>query len=75
MMYKMFLKLFGFFLLAIISINSAYAEAEEEYILGSDDIVRISVYGQKDLETVARINELGKITFPLIRIILRMRQK
>ena len=40
--------------------------AEEEYVLGSGDVVRVSVYGHQDLTTVARINEKGNITFPLI---------
>ncbi|HFE38189.1 MAG TPA: polysaccharide export protein EpsE [Gammaproteobacteria bacterium] len=40
--------------------------AEEEYTLGSGDIVRITVYEHEDLNLAARINEKGNITFPLI---------
>ena len=52
-------------LLLILSL-AGVSHADEEYILGTGDIVRIDVYGQKDLNTVTRINEVNKITFPLI---------
>lgn len=38
----------------------------QDITLGAGDIVRISVYGQKDLDTVARISSDGSITFPLL---------
>lgn len=53
-------------LIAIFSAVNRYAWAEEQYVLGNGDIVRISVYGQNDLNTISRINEANKITFPLI---------
>ncbi|MRW86265.1 polysaccharide export protein EpsE [Pseudoduganella sp. FT26W] len=34
--------------------------------LGSSDVVKITVYGSPDLTTETRVNEAGKITFPLI---------
>lgn len=40
--------------------------AAEEARLASGDVVRIAVYGQNDLSTVARISSDGEITFPLI---------
>jgi polysaccharide biosynthesis/export protein len=40
--------------------------AAEELLLGAGDVVRIAVYGQNDLGTVARIGNSGEITFPLI---------
>ena len=40
--------------------------AAEETRLGAGDVVRISVYGQNDLGTTARIGNGGEITFPLI---------
>ncbi len=58
-----FYRLIISFLVLLISTGIC---AEEEYVLGSGDIVRISVYGHADLDSVARINELGRITFPLI---------
>ena len=42
------------------------AFAAEEYVLGPGDTIRVSVYEQADLTTEARINEGGKIVFPLI---------
>jgi len=45
---------------------TGYALAAEETRLGPGDVVRIAVYGQNDLGTVARIGNSGEITFPLI---------
>ncbi len=35
-------------------------------LLGTGDIVKITVYGQSDLTTITRISESGRITFPLV---------
>jgi polysaccharide export outer membrane protein len=40
--------------------------ADNEYRMGTGDVVRIAVYGQPDLTTEARVGESGNITFPLI---------
>jgi len=40
--------------------------AAEDTRLGAGDVVRIAVYGQNDLGTIARIGNGGEITFPLI---------
>ena len=40
--------------------------AHAEYLLGSGDMVRISVYGSPDLATETRISQDGKLTFPLL---------
>jgi polysaccharide export outer membrane protein len=37
-----------------------------EYIIGTDDILQIKVYGYEDLTTSARVSENGRIVFPLI---------
>ncbi len=42
------------------------AMAQSDAVLGSGDLVRITVFGQDDLQTVARVTEVGNITFPLI---------
>lgn len=42
------------------------ARAGDATPLGAGDVVRISVYGQPDLSTTARISESNKIAFPLI---------
>lgn len=40
--------------------------AAQEYVLTTGDVVRVTVYDNPDLTTVARINEAGRISFPLI---------
>ncbi|MCA1977674.1 MAG: polysaccharide export protein EpsE [Thiobacillus sp.] len=40
--------------------------ADSEYRMGTGDVVRITVYGNPDLTTEARVGESGSITFPLI---------
>jgi polysaccharide export outer membrane protein len=37
-----------------------------EFIIGADDLLGISVYGYKDLESKARVSSNGRISFPLI---------
>lgn len=40
--------------------------ADKDYRMGTGDVVRITVYGNPDLTTEARVGEDGGITFPLI---------
>lgn len=40
--------------------------ADNDYRMGTGDVVRITVYGNPDLTTEARVGEDGGITFPLI---------
>jgi polysaccharide export outer membrane protein len=40
--------------------------ADNDYRMGTGDVLRITVYGQPDLTTEARVGESGSITFPLI---------
>jgi polysaccharide biosynthesis/export protein len=40
--------------------------ADNDYRMGTGDVVRINVYGNPDLTTEARVGEDGGITFPLI---------
>ena len=40
--------------------------ADSEYRMGTGDVLHITVYGQPDLTTEARVGENGSITFPLI---------
>ena len=61
-MYKY--KVVIFILLCLVCVSTA--QATEEYVLGNGDIVRLTVYGQKDLDSVSRINEVDKINFPLV---------
>ncbi len=38
----------------------------QDYVVGKEDIVKITVYGHQDLTTVARVNGEGLINLPLI---------
>jgi len=40
--------------------------ADSDYLMGTGDVLHITVYGQPDLTTDARVSEGGTITFPLI---------
>ena len=40
--------------------------ADNDYRMGTGDVLRITVYGQPDLATEARVGESGNISFPLI---------
>lgn len=40
--------------------------ADNDYRMGTGDVLHITVYGQPDLTTEARVGENGNITFPLI---------
>jgi polysaccharide export outer membrane protein len=40
--------------------------ADNDYRMGTGDVLRITVYGQPDLTTEARVGESGSISFPLI---------
>ena len=40
--------------------------ADNDYQMGTGDVLHITVYGQPDLTTDARVGENGSITFPLI---------
>ena len=40
--------------------------ADDDYRMGTGDVVHITVYGNPDLATDARVGEDGGITFPLI---------
>lgn len=52
--------------LAVLLLAGAHLAQAQDVSLGSGDIVRISVYGQDDLETVARISADGTIAVPLL---------
>jgi polysaccharide export outer membrane protein len=49
----------------LLAAGAELAQAQE-VSLGPGDIVRVSVYGQDDLETVVRISSDGTIAFPLL---------
>lgn len=56
-------------LLATLILSSAVQAQSRDSRLGAGDVVRITVYGQEDLNTTARITKQGNITFPLIGVV------
>jgi polysaccharide export outer membrane protein len=51
--------------LLLLSVLPMPAIAQQEYIIGEGDLLRITVYDNPDLTSEARVSD-GKITFPLI---------
>ncbi|MBM3249126.1 MAG: polysaccharide export protein [Candidatus Omnitrophica bacterium] len=49
-----------------LAIPSFAKEAESEYRLQTEDLLKITVYEQPDLDITARITSNGEISFPLI---------
>lgn len=54
------------YLLFLVLTTLSLPAAAMDYRLGSGDIVHITVYGHPDLNLDARVDEQGKINFPLI---------
>lgn len=52
--------------LAILVALSALPCHAKEYVINSEDVLKISVFEYPDLATEARVGEEGKITFPLL---------
>jgi polysaccharide biosynthesis/export protein len=57
------IRLLALLVLLVAGLQLAMAQ---EVSLGPGDIIRVSVYGQEDLSTVARISADGTIAFPLL---------
>lgn len=57
---------FGLAMLALLCCAFVQAQDKAEHILGSGDVIRITVYQNPDLTLETQISELGQITFPLI---------
>jgi polysaccharide export outer membrane protein len=53
----------GLFLFLLLPLS---ATAQQEYVIGEGDLLRITVYDNPDLTTDARVSGDGKISFPLI---------
>lgn len=54
-------------LLSVLSIGFNAASAEEaNYLLGSGDLLKITVYNNPDLSLETRVTESGMISFPLV---------
>lgn len=53
---------FFFGAVALLMLSTSRAD----YLLGPNDLIRITVYGNEDLATETRISDSGKISFPLL---------
>jgi polysaccharide export outer membrane protein len=53
-------------LIVLLFLSGSEAARAQDYVLGPRDVLKISVYDHKDLETRARVSGDGKITFPLL---------
>jgi polysaccharide export outer membrane protein len=54
------------FFLGLSGFVQAQAADVREYVLGSGDIIRVTVFQNPDLTTETRVSENGSITFPLL---------
>ncbi|MBL8446416.1 MAG: polysaccharide export protein EpsE [Zoogloeaceae bacterium] len=54
------------FWLATLGVGGAQAASGPEYVLGSGDVIRITIFQNPDLTTEVRVSENGQITFPLL---------
>jgi polysaccharide export outer membrane protein len=59
---------------ALLMVFCVVGTARAEYMIGTDDVLQIRVYGYDDLATTARVSENGRIVFPLIGEIEVVRQ-
>lgn len=53
-------------LLLTLASRPALAIGEDEYLLGSGDVLRIHVYGENDLSLDTKLGEVGEITYPYL---------
>jgi polysaccharide export outer membrane protein len=56
----------GVLMLCALLLAAPAWSADNDYRMGTGDVLRITVYGQPDLTTEARVGESGNISFPLI---------
>ncbi len=60
------ISLFCFVILISMVCIPGSSPAQQEYVIGEGDLLRVTVYDHQDLLTEARVGGDGKITFPLI---------
>ncbi len=53
-------------MLAVVLVASAAAAAEEPYVIGPEDVLKIVVLGQNDVSGDYAVDASGEITFPLL---------
>ncbi len=50
----------------LLIISAPRPASAQDYVLGEGDLIKITVYGNDDLETTARVSGEGSVNFPLI---------
>jgi len=55
-----------FFMAAIVGVLTLQSAFAADYLVGSQDVLKISVYEHPDLATITRVSEDGNISFPLL---------
>ncbi|HLD82816.1 MAG TPA: SLBB domain-containing protein [Candidatus Omnitrophota bacterium] len=53
-------------LLAIMNQGQALETDEKKYVISTNDLLEITVYGEPDLSTTVRVSQDGKITYPFL---------
>ena len=56
----------GVLMMFVLLLAAPAWSADIDYRMGTGDVLRITVYGQPDLTTEARVGDSGNISFPLI---------
>ena len=56
----------GVLMMCALLLAAPVWSADNDYRMGTGDVLRITVYGQPDLTTEARVGDSGNISFPLI---------
>jgi len=51
---------------AVLSADAEHKDAEDEYKIGVQDLLEITVYGQPELTRTVQVNSRGRISLPLI---------
>ena len=60
-------KILAYLLILVLASCMSFAFADDgDYVLGSGDTIKITVYNNPDLSLETRITETGTISFPLL---------
>jgi len=54
------------FMLLLLLVSPSVAKSAEDYVVGAEDVLKITVYNYPDLTTTDRVSGEGSITLPLV---------